>query len=131
MIKILTIEIVKNIYYNYFVMHPIITFNSDDYENELLCNLTAYFDYKNYNTEICDYIINVTPEVLKATMFILNLENEYIITINKMTHETIDSNKAIYLVRDSFTNCEGNCFKFFILIIIICFTTIIDVICNH
>ena len=76
-------------------MHPIITFNSDDYENELLCNLTAYFDYKNYNTEICDYIINVTPEVLKATMFILNLENEYIITINKMTHETIDSNITI------------------------------------
>ena len=112
--KILTIEMVKNIYYNYFVMHPIITFNSDDYENELLCNLTAYFDYKNYNTEICDYIINVTPEVLKATMFILNLENEYIITINKMTHETIDSNKTIYLARDSFTNCEGNCLKFFI-----------------
>ena len=83
-------------------MHPIITFNSDDYENELLFNLTDYFDNKNYNTEICDYIINVTPEVLKATMFILNLENEYI-TINKMTHETIDSNKSIYLVSESFT----------------------------
>ena len=52
-------------------------------------------------------------------MFILNLENEYIITINKMTHETIDSNKTIYLVRDSFTNCEGNCLKFFIWIIIL------------
>ena len=56
-------------------MHPIITFNSDDYENELLLNLTDCFDNKNYNTEICDYIINVTTEVLKATMFILNLEN--------------------------------------------------------
>ena len=76
-------------------MPPIITFNSYDYDNELLCNLTAYLNYKNYNTEICDYIINVTPEVLKATMFILNLENEYIITINKMTHETIDSNITI------------------------------------
>ena len=64
--------------------------------------LTAYLNYKNYNTEICDYIINVTPEVLKATMFILNLENEYIST-NKMTHETIDSNKSIYLVSESFT----------------------------
>jgi len=113
-------------------MHPIITFNSDDYENELLFNLTDYFDNKNYNTEICDYVINVTPEVLyKVTSFIMNLENDYIVTINKLTHESIDSDKIIYLVRDSFTNCEGNCFKFFILIIIICFTTIIDVICNH
>ena len=37
-------------------MHPIITFNSDDYENEVLYNLTDYFDDKNYNTEICDYL---------------------------------------------------------------------------
>ena len=112
---ILKIDIVKNIYYNYFLTHPIITFNSYEYENELLFNLNDYFDNKNYNTEICDYIINVTPEVLKVTLCILNLENDYIITITKMTHESIDSNKTIYLVRDSFTNFEGNSIIFFFL----------------
>jgi hypothetical protein len=100
-------EMLKNIYYNYFVTHPILTFNSDDYHNELLLNLNDYFENKNYNSEICDYIINVTPEVFKLSMFILNLENDYIISINKMTHESIDLNDTIYLVRDSFTNCQG------------------------
>jgi hypothetical protein len=105
--NILTMEMLKNIYHNYFVTHPILTFNSDDYHNELLLNLNDYFENKNYNSEICHYIINVTPEVFKLSMFILNLENDYIISINKMTHESIDLNDTIYLVRDSFTNCQG------------------------
>jgi hypothetical protein len=102
--NILTIEMLKNIYYNYFV--TIITLNSDDYHNELL-NLNDYFENKNYNTEICDYIINVIPEVFRVTMFILNLENDHINTVNKMTHESIGINETIYLVRDSFTNSRG------------------------
>jgi hypothetical protein len=97
----------KNIYYNYFVTHPIITFNSDDYNNELLLNLNDYFENKNYNTEICVYIINVTPEVLRVTMFILNLEDDHINTVNKMTHKSIGINDTIYLVRYKFTNGKG------------------------
>jgi hypothetical protein len=40
-------------------------------------------------------------------MFILNIENDYINTVNKMTHELIGINDTIYLVRDSFTNSIG------------------------
>ena len=105
--NILTMEMLKNIYYNYFVTHPIITFNSDHYLKELLLNLNDYFENKNYNTEICDYIINVTPEVFRVTMFILNIENDHINTVNKMTYESIGINDTIYLVRDSFTNSKG------------------------
>ena len=103
--KFLTIDSLKTLYYNYFVTHPIINLNSDDYESELLLNLSDYFDNKNYNTDICDYIINETPELFKITMFILNLDNAYICSINKMTHESIVTNKEIYLIRDGFTNC--------------------------
>jgi hypothetical protein len=57
---------------------------------------------------MCDYIINVTPELFQITMFILNLNNEYICSINKMTHESIVTNKEIYLIRDGFTNFKSN-----------------------
>jgi hypothetical protein len=100
-------EVLKNFYYNYLVTHPIITFNSDDYINELLLNLNDYFENKNYNTEICNYIVNATPEVFIVTMFLLNIENDHINTVNKRTHESIGINDTIYLVRDSFKNSIG------------------------
>ena len=52
--QILTFNSIKDIYYNYFTAHPIITFNYDDYQNELIFKLNDYFDNKNYNSEICD-----------------------------------------------------------------------------
>lgn len=105
--KSLTIDEIKDIYYNHFVDNPIITFNYLDYHNELQYKLHDYFENKNYNSDIYDYIINVTPEIFKLNMFIFNLQNNYISTINKMTHNSIVTNKSIYLVRENLVNNKG------------------------
>jgi hypothetical protein len=66
--------------------------------------LNEYFDNKNYNTEIFDYLINVTPEVFKLTMYNFHLKNEYMFSINKTVLESSLINKTIYLIREKFAN---------------------------
>ena len=40
-------------------------------------------------------------------MFIFNLENNIIATINKLTHYSIETNKSIYLIRENYAYSKG------------------------